>query len=162
MTKSKVRSQKKFQESHGEHWYSGSWRVIDKMCGRKRPKEGQVAGNSPEERVTFWLTHFRDTLGTRGPRRRYLLSWWISTLMTVLLQQGSSLRSKPPWDKGKSTGPDPCLTEDHWRGEEEQPNSSVVLHQLQEGKMMSNLQYPPRTSAPNNNRRHCAKGGQGL
>ena len=34
------------------------------MCGRKRPKEGQVAGNSPEERVNTWLSHFRNLLGT--------------------------------------------------------------------------------------------------
>ncbi|KAJ8412796.1 hypothetical protein AAFF_G00117470 [Aldrovandia affinis] len=34
------------------------------MSGRKRSREGQLAGCSPEERVTSWFTHFRDLLGT--------------------------------------------------------------------------------------------------
>lgn len=42
--------------------------MINEMCGRKRPKEGQVAGNSPEERMTFWFTHFRNILGTKGAK----------------------------------------------------------------------------------------------
>ena len=52
------------EAAHGEYQYSESWKVINEMCGRKRPKEGQVAGNSPEERVNTWFTHFRNLLGT--------------------------------------------------------------------------------------------------
>lgn len=126
------------------------------------PKEGQAVGNSREERVTFWFIHFRNILGTRGPRRRYLLSWWISTLMTILLQQGSSLRSKPPWDKGKSAGPNPCLSEDHWRGEEEHPNSSVVLHQLQKGirlctQRKDDENHVHRNESQSDNARHISE-----
>ena len=33
------------------------------MTGRKRTKEGQVSGNSPEERVSTWFTHFKKLLG---------------------------------------------------------------------------------------------------
>ncbi len=33
------------------------------MTGRKRTKEGQVEGHSPEERVTTWFNHFRRLLG---------------------------------------------------------------------------------------------------
>lgn len=50
--------------AHGEQQYGESWRVINEMSGRKRSKEGQVAGNSPEERVNTWFTHFRGLLGT--------------------------------------------------------------------------------------------------
>ena len=34
------------------------------MSGHQRSKEGQVAGCSPEDRVTTWYTHFRDLLFT--------------------------------------------------------------------------------------------------
>ena len=33
------------------------------MTGRKRTKEGQVEGCSPEERVTTWSSHFQKLLG---------------------------------------------------------------------------------------------------
>ena len=34
------------------------------QCTRgKKTKEGQVSGNSPEERVTTWFTHFKNLLG---------------------------------------------------------------------------------------------------
>ena len=55
---------RRVEAAHGEFQYSESWRVINEMCGRKRPKEGQVAGNGPEERVTTWLAHFSNLLGT--------------------------------------------------------------------------------------------------
>ena len=53
------------EAAHGEQQYGEAWRVINEMSGRKRSKEGQVAGHSPEERVTYWFTHFRNLLGTR-------------------------------------------------------------------------------------------------
>ena len=31
--------------------------------GRKKAKEGQVSGDSPEERVETWFTHFKKLLG---------------------------------------------------------------------------------------------------
>lgn len=55
---------RKVEAVHGERQYKESWRVINEMSGRKRPREGQLAGCSPGERVTSWLTHFRDLLGT--------------------------------------------------------------------------------------------------
>ncbi|CAL8374698.1 unnamed protein product [Boreogadus saida] len=33
------------------------------MSGRKRPREEQLAGSRPGERVTSWFTHLRDLLG---------------------------------------------------------------------------------------------------
>ena len=49
------------QAAHGERQYGEAWRVINKMTGWKRTKEGQVDGHSPEERVT---TAVRRLLGT--------------------------------------------------------------------------------------------------
>ena len=42
------------QVAQGEQQYGEAWRVINEMTGRKRTKEGQVEGHSPEERVTTW------------------------------------------------------------------------------------------------------------
>lgn len=55
---------KRVETEHGEQRYKESWKVINEMSGRKRAREGQLAGCSPEERVTSWFTHFRDLLGT--------------------------------------------------------------------------------------------------
>ena len=49
---------------HGERQYKESWKVINEMSGRKRLREGQLAGCSPDERVASWFTHFRDLPGT--------------------------------------------------------------------------------------------------
>ena len=51
------------QAAQGEHQYGEVWRVINEMTGRKRTKEGQVEGHSPEERVTTWSSHFQKLLG---------------------------------------------------------------------------------------------------
>lgn len=55
---------RRVETAQGKHQYSESWSVVNEMCRRKRPKEGQVEGNTPEESVTPWLTHFRNLLGT--------------------------------------------------------------------------------------------------
>ncbi|KAJ8385856.1 hypothetical protein AAFF_G00179220 [Aldrovandia affinis] len=55
---------KKVETVHGERRYKESWKVINEMSGRKRSWEGQLAGCSPEEKVTSWFTHLRDLLGT--------------------------------------------------------------------------------------------------
>ena len=36
---------------------------MNNITGRKKAKDGQVAGNSPEERVSTWFTHFKNLLG---------------------------------------------------------------------------------------------------
>lgn len=43
---------KRVEAEHGEQRYKESWKVINEMTGRKRAREGQLAGCSPEERVT--------------------------------------------------------------------------------------------------------------
>ena len=54
---------RRVQAAQGEHQYGEVWRVINEMTGRKRTKEGQVEGHSPEERVTTWSSHFQKLLG---------------------------------------------------------------------------------------------------
>ncbi|KAJ8401509.1 hypothetical protein AAFF_G00384280 [Aldrovandia affinis] len=86
---------KKVETVHGERRYKESWKVINEMSGRKRSREGQLAGCSPEERVTSWFTHFRDLLGTHptvdGLRKRYLQS----SQVLKLTMAPSQLRSLP-------------------------------------------------------------------
>ena len=45
-------------QSHGDQQYGEAWGVLNDITGRKKSKEGQVAGTSPEEKVTTWFTHF--------------------------------------------------------------------------------------------------------
>lgn len=40
------------QQAHGEGHYREAWNVINEITGRKKLKEGQMAGTSPEERVS--------------------------------------------------------------------------------------------------------------
>ncbi|CAJ1087270.1 Craniofacial development protein 2 [Xyrichtys novacula] len=42
------------EEAFGAQQYGEAWKVVNEISGRKRAKEGQVSGNSPEERVTTW------------------------------------------------------------------------------------------------------------
>ena len=51
------------ETAHGAQKYGEAWKVVNDITGRKRSKEGQVAGSSPEERVTTWFTHFKKLLG---------------------------------------------------------------------------------------------------
>ena len=37
--------------------------MVNEITGRKKSKEGQVTGTSPEERVSTWFTHFKKLLG---------------------------------------------------------------------------------------------------
>ena len=52
------------ERAQGERRYGEAWKVIHEMTGRRGAKEGQVEGNSPEERVRAWLSHFRSLLGS--------------------------------------------------------------------------------------------------
>lgn len=54
---------KRVETEHGEQRHKESWKIINEMSGRKRAREGQLAGCSSEERVTSWFTHFQDLLG---------------------------------------------------------------------------------------------------
>jgi hypothetical protein len=43
--------------------YGEAWKVVNQVSGRKKAKEGQVSGSSPEDRLTTWFTHFQKLLG---------------------------------------------------------------------------------------------------
>ena len=43
--------------------YREAWKTVNDISGRKKSKEGQVAGSSPEERVNTWFSHFKKLLG---------------------------------------------------------------------------------------------------
>ena len=47
-----MKKARRLEAANGEFQHCGSLRLINEMCERKIPKERQVAGNSPEERVT--------------------------------------------------------------------------------------------------------------
>ena len=51
------------ESAHGAQQYGEAWKAVNQVTGRKKTKEGQVSGNSPEERVATWFTHFRNLLG---------------------------------------------------------------------------------------------------
>ena len=59
-----MESVRRVELAHGERQYGEAWKVINEMTGRKRAKEGQVEGHSPEERVSTWFGHFQKLLGT--------------------------------------------------------------------------------------------------
>ena len=51
------------ESAHGAQQYGEAWKAVNQVTGRKKTKEGQVSGNSPEERVATWFTHFKNLLG---------------------------------------------------------------------------------------------------
>ena len=54
----------RIETTQGEQKYGEAWKVVNEITGRKKAKEGQVTGSSPEERVTAWFTHFKKLLGS--------------------------------------------------------------------------------------------------
>ena len=49
---------------YGASQYGEAWAVVSEITRRKKSREGQVAGESPEERVETWYSHFQKLLGT--------------------------------------------------------------------------------------------------
>ena len=80
------------QAAHGERQYGEAWKVINEMTGRKRTKEGQVEGHSPEERVATWYNHFQKLLGTTSDGGEEEIPPF---LRTALSRSASLLRQKP-------------------------------------------------------------------
>ena len=52
------------EAAYGAQKYGEAWKTVNHVTGRKRSQEGQVSGNSPEERVTTWFSHFKKLLGS--------------------------------------------------------------------------------------------------
>ena len=98
------------EAAHGDMQYAESWKVINEMSGRKRSKEGQVIGNSPEERVDTWMTHFSNLLGgipvVEDPEGEIL-----PVLTDLNIKDGPFTANeyncvKASLQQGKSSGPD--------------------------------------------------------
>ena len=101
---------KRVNSAQGEQRYGEAWQVINEMSGRKRTKEGQIAGNSPEERVNTWYTHFKNLLGTQ-PAEEEVGEEIPAVLTNLNINDGpftaaELARAKSTLRQGKSAGPD--------------------------------------------------------
>jgi exonuclease III len=52
------------EAAHDAQKYGEAWQVVNEITGRKKAKEAQVSGSSPEERVKTWFSHFKNLLGS--------------------------------------------------------------------------------------------------
>jgi hypothetical protein len=59
-----VRQVQSIETAHGALRYGEAWKTVNEITGRKKSKEGQVADNSPQERVNTWFNHFQKLLGS--------------------------------------------------------------------------------------------------
>ena len=55
---------RKVDEAYIERAYSEPWKIINDIIGRKSTKAGQVQGETEEERLSMWFTHFGTLLGS--------------------------------------------------------------------------------------------------
>lgn len=98
------------QQAHGQSQYRQAWKVINEICGRKKPKDGQVAGVTPEERVSTWFTHFQKLLDSAPSVEE--CDEEIPTVFSDLnIDDGpftaqECTRVKASLKQGKSSGPD--------------------------------------------------------
>ncbi|KAK1883345.1 LINE-1 reverse transcriptase like [Dissostichus eleginoides] len=78
------------------------------MTGRKRTKEGQVEGHSPEERVTTWFNPFQSLLGTTADGAEESIPVFLQNLPIDdgPFTASELARAKSTVREGKSAGPD--------------------------------------------------------
>ena len=50
------------EAAYGAQKYGEAWKTVNEISGRKKSKEGHVAGSSPDERVNTWFSHFKKLL----------------------------------------------------------------------------------------------------
>ena len=98
------------QAAQGEQQYGEAWRVINEMTGRKKTKERQVKGHSPEERVTTWFGHFQGLLGETAEAVEEDVPPYLQNLAINdgPFTPGELARVKTTVKVGKSAGPD-CI-----------------------------------------------------
>ena len=103
-----MESVRRVQAAQGEKQYGEAWRVINEMTGRKRSKEGQVEGHSPEERVATWFSHFQRLLGTSAGRAEENIQVFLKHLNINdgPFTASELARAKSTVREGKSAGPD--------------------------------------------------------
>ena len=94
------------KSKHGE-----SWKLINKITGRKVGKQGIVKGKSKEERLQKWFTHFQSLLG-KDPVRTDTEEAEIEPVLQGLLIEdgdftlGELKKVKKSLKDGKQAGPD--------------------------------------------------------
>ena len=55
---------KQVEEAEHQHKYSKSWELINEITGRRSSAKGQLKGDTQQDRIQNWLTHFQSLLGT--------------------------------------------------------------------------------------------------
>ena len=60
------RNVKLVEQSNEQCKHAESWKLINKITGRKNSKRGKIKANSKEERVTKWYEHFKQLLGNNN------------------------------------------------------------------------------------------------
>ena len=96
-------------QTYGEGKTPMSWSIINETSGRKKAKEGQVEGASPQDRVTTWYNHFQKLLGAKPNEES---EEEIPTVFSNLrINDGrftmkEYLKVKSSLKLGKSSGPD--------------------------------------------------------
>ena len=98
------------QHAYGSGQYGEAWNVINEVTGRKKTAEGQVAGASPEERVSTWFTHFQKLLGAT-PNAEESDEEIPTVLSDLDIDDGPFTarqyeKAKSTLKQGKSSGPD--------------------------------------------------------
>ena len=93
------------QSRHGE-----SWKLINKITGRKDGKQGIIKGKTKEERVQKWYTHFQSLLG-KDPVRSEEEQEIDPVLQDLGIEDGNFtleelLKAKKSLRDGKQAGPD--------------------------------------------------------
>ena len=94
------------KSKHGE-----SWKLINKITGRKEGKQGIVKGKSKEERIQKWYTHFKDLLGKDPVRTEAEEDEIDPVLQGLLIEDGNFTieeleKAKKSLKDGKQAGPD--------------------------------------------------------
>ena len=98
------------KSKHGE-----SWKLIDKITGRRSGKQGIIKGKTKEERITNWFNHFRNLLG-KDPGDTDEDTSIEQVLQNLSIQDGDFtseelLKAKKTLRDGKQSGPDNIPTE---------------------------------------------------
>ena len=64
ITKEELKSMiQKVENANSTHKHAESWKLINEISGRKTAKKGLLKGDSKEERLKKWFTHFSELLG---------------------------------------------------------------------------------------------------
>ena len=94
------------QSKHGE-----SWKIINRIAGRKCARKGMIKGNTKEERINKWFNHFKELLGKDDVDDEDNVEQLEKVLQHMDIEDGLFTReelkkAKNSAKKGKQTGSD--------------------------------------------------------